>query len=195
MFVDPSNYGDADKYFRGCFIKVNEYGDTLVRIDKVTEEALWGEDENGESICIEINGQETGSIGYELDYVIPKKAYFQVGSQAGFLTRIPARMWKKGISKENTNMYLLGKNAFHNWNVNFESLKAYVNKPQYLPFTEVDNKESVALSPRFAMNGRDVYLDLTMVGRYYPTGKTLVCKKLFIKDLTPLFPGVKIVKG
>lgn len=195
MFVDPSNYVDADKYFRTCFIKVKEYGDVLVRIDKVTEEALWGEDQNGEGVCIEINGQETGTVGYTLDYVIPKKAYFQVGQKAAFLTRIPARMWKKGISKENTQLYLLGPGGFSGWGVSFESLKAYVEKPQYLPFTETKNQQSVALSPRFAMNGTDVYLDLTMIGRYYPTGKTLVCKKLFIKDLTPLFPGVKIVKG
>lgn len=195
MYVDSTNWQDADKYFRGCFIKLKESGDTLVLIEKVNQQALWCQDENGEAVCIEINGEETGTIGYELDYVIPRKSYFQDGNTANILTRIPARMWKKGVSKENTAFSVLVDGVFLKRDVSFEALKAYVHKPVYLPYTEATNYNSIALSPRFAMWKSNVYLDQIQVGRYYQESKTLLCKKLFMKDLASLFPGVKIAKG
>jgi hypothetical protein len=197
VFVSPENWGDAEKYFHGCFIKVREYGDVLVRIDKVTPEALWGEDENGEGVCIEIDGKQTGKPFYELDYVLPRKAFFQYGANATLLFRTPARMWKKGINKQNTNISSLLEDG--NWkarNLDFNYLKAYVNKPGYVPFNEFNAYDSIALSSRFAMTkGGQIYIDLVNIGKYYKKENTVICKKLFAKDIANLFPGVKVAKG
>lgn len=195
MYAEPANYQDVDKYFRNCFIKVAEYGDTLFFIEKVTPEGIFGQDEHGEPVCVEFDGKELGKVGYHLDYIIPKKAFFQVKDKAVLLGRIPARMWKKGISKENTCFYVFGE-RITTIDVGFEILKAYVQKPIYLPYTELKDKVSLALSPRVALHKNGfIFVDSTKVGRYYDSSKTIICKKLFLNDLKPLFPGIKFAKG
>lgn len=194
MFLDPNNWMDGEKYFSGCFIKVKEYGDTLVRVDKVTPEALWGVDAHGENICIEIDGKETGQVGYDLDYVIPKKSYFQYGARAVLLKRIPARMWKKGLNKQNTALSCLTEEGgFSNVSLNFDVLQAYVSKKTFGSLHDLQELESVALSPRIAVacEGR-VFIDQTAIGTYYDKRNVIAVKKMFVPEITKLVKGVKI---
>lgn len=193
MFVNSSNWSDAEKYFQGCYIKCKEYGDTLVLIKKVTPEALWGVDEYEQNVCIELDGENTGTHGYELDYILPKKAYFQYGAHAYFLSRIPARMWKKGLSSENTTIQSLGLNGHSFTSFHLKYLKGFVNKPGYVNYKEITDQTSVALSPRFAMRKTDgvIFLDITQIGCYNKTTNTVVVPKLFLDDVKPLFVGAK----
>lgn len=195
MYIDPKNWSDGEKYFSGCFIKVKEYGDTLVRVDKVTPEALWGVDAHGENICIEIDGKETGKVGYDLDYVIPKKSYFQWGSRAVLLQRIPARMWKKGLNKQNTSLvHMTEVGSFSQLSLSFEALQAYVNKKMFGTLEDLQTCESVALSPRIAMcKAGLLYVDRTAIGKYYSSRKTITVKKMFVPEVTKVLQGVKIV--
>lgn len=192
MYLDPTNYNDADKYFSGCYIKVREYGDTLILIKNVTERALWGQDEFDQLVCIDIDGEHTGKKGYELDYIIPKKTYFQFGSQAHLLTRIPAKMWKKGINKQNTNVFrLTSVGDFKLVDLTFKILKGFTFKPGYGNLNSLDTLESVALSPRFALTaGGDLFLDNNKIGKFYKESRSFVVQELFLDEIKSLFPGV-----
>lgn len=193
MFVSPKNYQDADKYFRNCYIKVKEYGDTLVLIEKITPEALWGEDEYGNKVCVEIDGSTTGQLGYTLDFLLPRRAWFQFGDSAHFLCRIPARQWKKGVCKDNTSIQRLVTGKLFSVGLSFNLLHAYVHKQVYHVPQELPGKESIALSPRFALSSDGtIYLDAVAIGKYYPNQNTALVRKLFLQDVKPLFNGVKV---
>ena len=196
MFVSKENWQDAEKYFSGCYIKVKEYGDTICCVVKVTPEAIWCEDEHGNNVCIELDGALTGKVGYDLSYVLPKRSWFQIGPFAYFLNRIPARMWKKGICKQNTSLYQLQSNGgLAASGLNFETLHAYVNKPFYQPSLDLQHGEiSRALSPRFAFTlDGSLMLDLTKIGQFVKPNNLLV-KKIFLPEVSQLLPNVK-VKG
>ena len=190
MRVTPDNYGDAEKSFSGCFIKVKEYGDTICLLQKALPQALIGEDEHGNAIAIEIDGHTSGKVGYDLDYIIPKKTFYQRGNYAMFLSRIPARQWKKGICKANTALHrVMQDGGFAAINLTFEELAAYTKKPDYQTPDQIQGKYSVALSPRFALtHSGDVLLDQAVVGRAYLAKKLVLASKLFVDDIISLFP-------
>ncbi len=192
MFVSPDNWQDAQKYFNGCFIRVKET-DMLVHLNKVTMEGLFGIDENNNNIFIEFDGVTTKKVGYDLDYILPQKSFFQDKTVAKLLYRIPARMWRKGLCEENTKIESLG-GGFGKAAINFATLKAYVNRT-YLPWTEYQANLSVALSPRFAMNSiGEIYIDKLKIGKYLTTTKSVLVKQMFVPEITQLFPGV-LVRG
>lgn len=197
MYTSSENWHDVEKYFQGCYIKIKEYGDNLVYISKVQQDGLYGHDQWENPIFIEFDGEVAGINGYEIDYVIPKRAYFQFGNRAYYLSRIPARMWKKGINKLNTTLQSLDESGFFNKeDLNFKSLMAYVNKPGYMPFQCIEEDyESIALSPRFALcSDGKLFLDSHCIGKYYLDSKTVIVKPLFYNDVKSLFSGIKIAK-
>lgn len=195
MFVSKENWQDGEKYFAGCYIKVKEYSDTLCKVIKVTEEAIWCEDEHGNNVCIELDGAVTGKVGYDLDYILPKRAFFQLGDFACFLNRIPARMWKKGLCKQNTALYqVTHTGTFSPASLTFENLHAYVHKPFYSPTISLDGLYSKALSPRFALTkDGTLLLDMTKIGQLTGT-KTILVKKIFVPEVSKLLPET-VVKG
>ncbi len=196
MFLNSKNYEDGEKYFGQTYVKIKEYGDTICLVEKVTPEAIWLTDEHDQKVCVELDGATTGKAGYNLDFILPKKTWFQMGNVAYFLTRIPARMWKKGISKSNTTINCLKVGGFLQVGLSFQSLHAYVHKPFYSTAEEMYKNEwtSVALSPRFALcKTGELFLDQTKIGVYDKDTDTLVVKKVFVPDVLPLFnPSSKV---
>lgn len=190
MFVEPANWPDAEKYFAGCFVKVKEYDDTIVYLDKVTNEGIFGTDENNNNIMIEFDGATTGKVGYTLDYILPKKSYFQYGPYAALLYRIPARMWKKGINKQNTELVRL-ENSFNKMPLGFDELKAYVRKPVHQSYTTYKDNESTALSPRLAITFMgDIFIDKTKIGKLIDN--QVIVRKLFLDECKTVFPGCRV---
>lgn len=103
MKVGPHNTADLKKYFGGTFLMVPEVSTKKV----FTLEHISG---SGITLRDTVNG-ELGFIsfedGFEYDVVSPlvnKKQWFQYDNRAYLMQRIPARMWRKGICTENTQL-------------------------------------------------------------------------------------------
>lgn len=197
MFVNSQNWEDATKYFKDCYVKFKETGDEIFFVETVSPSLLVACNRAGEEVGLDLNN------GYTLDYVIPKKTIYQWGEQATMLSRIPARMWKKGINKANTRFEVLRYNG--TWQpsgFDFNTLEAFVNKPCYTTFADFEKSvrnggpmESAAISPRVsASRDGSVFIDSVKVGQFYPDKKLLKLKAIFYPELKPLFDIYTLTK-
>jgi hypothetical protein len=196
MLASQENWKDVQKYFQGTFVKFTSEGEKIWLITKVTDTVILAKDRNGEEVCVEL------ARPFMLDYVLPHKAVYQFGEHAAVLQRLPQRMWKKGLSNENTE--LLSCSAQGSWQpmqFSAETLEGFVNKPGYFSFIDAENQfkngeslQSVALSPRISLTRKGgVFIDTVLVGRCNKSG--LVVKKTFFNDVAPLFPISMIKKA
>jgi hypothetical protein len=202
MHATTSNYEDVKKYYQGTYVKFKEEGDTLYYIDRVDPDKIIAKATNGDLVGIDL----TVNGGYHIDYVIPKKTVFQYGNVVVMLSRIPARMWKKGTSKENTRFERL--DAEGKWSkIPFSAsmIESFINKPCYydapLALKEFTNQHSdlcaAALTPRISMSrGGKIMVDQIIVAKYDFEKKAITCKLLFHSEISKLFPdiSVKVVK-
>jgi hypothetical protein len=196
MFVNQLNTDDIKKYWQGCHVKFKEDGDRIYHIRAVDGKYIYAEDRQGEEVLIDL------AKGYNIDYVIPKKTTYQYGDYAACLSRIPARMWKKGMNKANTQFETLTSTGWKVTTYDIAIIEGFVNKPSYYHieealnlFAKTENQQSCALSPRFSLHRKgNVYLDTTPVARLEQQAKRLVAKKIFVPELSKLFPGMT-VKG
>lgn len=151
MIFQSSNWEDISRYYRNTYVKFKETGDRLFFIRRVDNYAVTGTDEDGTEFELYLNDEHP----YEVDYILPRKSYFQVGKRATMLARIPAKQYQRGISNGNTMLTSLNKNGgIAKHEIGFEILKQFVTKQTYWTLEEaVKNKgrnTSIALSPRFA---------------------------------------------
>ena len=190
MLASKENWKDVQKYFQGTFVKFASEGEKIWQIYKVNDEIILAKDRNGEEVCVEL------ARPFKIDYVLPKKAVFQFGENAVILQRLPHRMWKKGLSNENTE--LIACNANGAWNAlgfNAEILEGFVNKPGYFSFVDAESQfkngeslQSAALSPRITLTRKGgLFIDTVLVGRLNKSG--LVVKKTFFNDVAAYFPS------
>lgn len=195
MLLTSQNVEDIQKYFGGTYIKIPEYGDLICYVDKVLPEALLLRDAEENPLALELDGATTGKKEYNLEYIIPKKTYFQYEDCAYFLTRIPAKQWKKGISKSNTQIFKLTGNTFKSLGIDFKILTAYTNKHEYPSVFYMDNYDSLALSSRLALDcySKNIYCDTCVIGKYDPKEELVFVKKLFEKEVKAVFPNKKVV--
>lgn len=195
MFVNCNNYEDIKKYYQGCFVKFKETGEHIWYIDHVDPEKIVCSDSKKEEVAIDLD------IGYEIDYILPKKTVFQFGDYAMILTRVPARQWKKGLSKQNTRFARLG--AQGSWGaVDFaiSYIEGFTNKPSYYDAQDTlkafanpaSDLQSAAITPRISMcrEGK-VFIDGVLVGKFDLNEKTFVCKKIFQPELAHYFKDFK----
>jgi hypothetical protein len=192
MYIDKHNTADIVKYFHNTYVKFKEEGDKIFRIKRVNPNHVLVEDCRGEEAIIDLEE------GYHLDYVMPKKTVFQVGESSYFLSRIPARMWKKGMSVDNTQFQVLSSTGM--WvptSFDINTLESFVNKPCYFKlddaianFTGATGLQSAALTPRISIskNG-SVHIDTVMVGKYSFAKKELTYKAIFREELSKVFTG------
>jgi hypothetical protein len=194
MYVDKTNYEDIVKYYKKTYVKLRECGEVIYLITEVYKDKIILQDIQGEevAICLE--------QGYNLDYVIPKKTVYQHGENALFLSRIPARMWQKGMSNKNTMFQLLSAaGSWHPHPFDIKVIDGFVNKPSYFSlddavtnFTKGDHLQSAALTPRISMSRKGaVFIDTVMVGRFAATSRTVTFKKIFRDEIVQAFPGCK----
>lgn len=183
------NYRDIQKYFQGSYIKLPEAGETLHWIDRVYEDHIKGKlyqkNEKGEV-------EEEPFIYYlhplseaspEVEYIMPRKSYFNHEGRAMFLSRIPARQYHRGITAENTQIQALNATAFVGISINASRLTAYVGKQAFMPFKQ--HAGSYAVSSRMAVNELGLlYLDTTKIGRvHYEERLIIVSNEMFIPEV------------
>jgi hypothetical protein len=196
MFCNQHNTEDIKKYFQHTYVKFKETGDQIWYIGHVDHDKIVCNDKNKEEVAIDLE------IGYQIEFILPRKAVFQYGSQCVMLNRIPARQWKKGLSKQNTEFNVLGYDG--TWtkkNFDIDWIEAYVNKPSYYTTDAAlfefkrDNSDvgSVALTPRisFTRTGK-VFIDRLLVGKVDLETNQLICKKIFQPELSSLFSNLSI---
>ena len=195
MLLTSINTEDIQKYFGGIYIKIPEYGDLICYVEKVLPEALLLLDSDDNHLALELDGKITGKSEYLLEYIIPKKCYFQFEESAYFLTRIPAKQWKKGISKSNTAVYKLSGGKFHAQSIDFKILRQYTNKHEFPSIFSAHDYSTAALSSRIALDCSTgiLYCDITAIGKYLAKENTVVVKKLFYKEIEFFFPNKKVV--
>lgn len=171
MIFTPENSSDVVKYFRGSYVKFPETGDYLCTVDQVEDSRIFGKifspDEHG--VWDARPFQQPLFGGIEIDFVMPKKGFFNYNGAAHLLTRIPARQYRKGICGDNTCVnYLCANGAWKATHVsNFQMLTAYVNKKQYLPFDKHEDLVSYAVAPRMAVTKKGyIMVDKSLIGHY-----------------------------
>lgn len=200
MFVSQENWEDCKKYFEGCWVKFKEEGDNKIwNINEVNTKYIVAQGIDKETIGIDL------SVGYTIDYVIPKKTTFQLGEEAVNLSRIPARQWKKGMNKQNTLFsHLSAANGWINGTFNPQVINGFVNKPTYYSYKDAEREFkksehllSAALDPRIAVTRLGaVYIDSVMVAKWNIEKESLVIKKIFVPEIAAVFPNIhyRVVK-
>lgn len=196
MFANQSNADDVKKYYHQTWVKFPKLsGDTLWWIDRVSHEFLEVLSDKGEEALIDLKR------GQEMDYVIPKKTVYQFGNKAAYLSRIPARQWKKGMCEKNTKYQTLSSTKWDNHTFDIGIIAAFVNKPAYLDFYSVQKQwqcsdftmMSVALTPRISCNNTgSVFIDDTLVGKYDLTKDLLTTREIYKENLQPIFYKSKL---
>ena len=195
MLITSATYEDCKKYFQHTWVKFKEEGDKIWYITSVDIHYIYAKSITDEEILIDIT-----EGGYTIEYLIPKKTIFQHGEHAVMLSRIPARMWKKGMSKQNTQFQSLTFDGWKSKEFDMGVIDGFVNKPCYYSvedalneFTKSEHLQSAALSPRIALSRKgSVYIDNVLVGRYLQEKKTLSVKKIFSPEISPLFSTLQI---
>lgn len=102
MYAAQKNVADVKKYFLGTFIVCPEYDpNKMLYVDGVNSSGIYVLDANQDKGLISL---EDG--GYHLKSPLTlRRQWFNCdydGGCATMISRIPARMWKKGVSQENT---------------------------------------------------------------------------------------------
>lgn len=199
MFASFTNYEDVKKYYEKTFIKLPDLGDEIVHVDRVTPERM----EVTNPLTKEPIWVMLKTRPYELSFVLPRKTVYQMDNNAVMLSRIPARMWKKGLTHANTQFQTLGVSSWALSDFNINMIVKFVNKPTYLSFAEAkhgfenSNLQSAAMSKRvsLSLNG-NVYVDSVLVGRLAIKENVLTTRSLFVPTLKPLFSTVdfKVLK-
>lgn len=181
-----SNRDDIRRYFRGTFVKFQEFGDVLFYINDVLGDAVHGVDENDDDFILHLHDDRP----YQVDFVLPHKAVYQHGRNVALVQRYPARQYRRGICEDNINIRnLIGGEALA---VNFANLKVFVNKPNYRSLKEAisgrNNLFSVAVTPRFAFDKRSAQLWLMnkAIAQYNRETKTFECLPIFKEDVLDL---------
>lgn len=188
---------DLSKYFNGTFVKfigirgVFSDGtecapaDELVHfIDSVGGNVIKGKRfENGETVPFQFMlYSEHSHSAPEIEFILPKKSFFNTDKGAMLLQRIPARQYRRGICGDNTHIALLkGNGGWQNVGVNFENLDGYVRKPAFPQFHPSDN--SYAVSRRIAVANKQVLVDQTVIGTINYEKKYVAVVPLFASEI------------
>lgn len=188
MIADKFNMKDIEKYYRGTFIVCPEYDPKkLLYVRNVMHNGI------EVSFTTPDGTEEMGFIdvlesSYRINSPLPvRRQWFQLnGIYAGYIARLPARMWKKGLHKENTLVYHVGeKGHFQQLAIHAEILSNLLipSYPEKISF-QADEPMSVALSPiwGWCRKSNDVFLHDKIVGRTSARGAKLILLKEF-KDL------------
>lgn len=198
MFINSQNFDDVKKYFQHTYVKFAETGDHIWHIDTVNPNEIICSDKNKEQVGIDL------TIGYNLEYILPRKAVFQFGNEAVMLSRIPARQWKKGMCKANTAFHsMTSEGTWVQLNFDINMIEGFVNKPSYYPL-DIAVKElsdengdlfSVALNSRMSLSkSGKLYIDNVLVGKVIFKDKVVVCKHIFKPEIAKIFANGFTVK-
>ena len=190
MLFIPENADDISRYYRNTFVKFRETGETLFYIQNVNCDKVTGTAADGTPFELLLDQAHP----YEVDYLLPRKSFFQYGVHACLLQRIPAKQYQRGVSESNTTITRLATNK-ETLSFGFELLTSFVGKqafPKLLSVIGDKSKVSVALSPRLAYisASRQIYADLTKIGQVKMKERTIQCPyPIFKPELEALVQG------
>ena len=176
MLFTPANYEDISKYYRKTFVKFKETGDMLFYIREVNSERVSGLAQDGTPFDLFLSEE----FPYEVDYVLPRKSFFDFSNHAVLLQRVPAKQYQRGISNGNVSVSVLKAGGSpSDLPLDFAVLRAFVSKQVFESLDTAINsdKTSVVLSQRFAFTpaNRKIYADFTCVGQMLPKRKEIKC--------------------
>lgn len=195
MIFNQKNIDDIKKYYQGTWVKFPRISaDALWYVDRVTGDFLEITSDTGEEALFSLKKD------YPVDYVLPGKAVYQFGNNAAFLSRIPARMWKKGMSASNTQFKVLNILKWNNLKFEISAIKAFVNKPAYMDpyavlqhFKQGSELESAAISPRISFNrSGSIFIDEIMIAKFDFTKDVITTREIYSQTLKPLFHKTKL---
>jgi hypothetical protein len=183
MKFAPANRDDINKYYRNCYVKFKEFGDLLFFIKEVSAAKVMGQVEDGREFHLHISQEHP----YDVEFILPRKSFFQYNGRAMLLQRHPARQYHRGICGENTSINFKAPGAngqIHGHGMDFSVLRAYVNKPQFPKLSDAIRMEdeSVALDRRmmYMRSTHQIHVDFVPVARVNVKAST-------IRMLCPIF--------
>jgi hypothetical protein len=115
MKASSLNWRDVEKYYAGTFIMVPEVSEqSFFRVTKVSPDGMVVTD--WQNLSEEGFISFTGGYQYEIKNPLFGKNQWVLNSKGGaaFVTRRPARQWKKGISEQNTLIYSINSKGVIN---------------------------------------------------------------------------------
>lgn len=143
MKATQDNWKDVQKYFLDTFVICPELDSRkLLHVDRV---------DPGGMRVLAYGTAEKGFVEFPYEIKSPlttRREYWQYGNCATLISRIPARMWRKGISCENTVMQsLTGNGTVGDNNFGGSIISSYVeNSGKYAELKEMEDRQSIALS-------------------------------------------------
>lgn len=196
------NSKDIQKYFQGAFVKfpgmggvygdgsaAKEAGDIIHTVDQVTPSSIRGKRREGdEDVPYEfILYSEDDVPPPEVEFILPRKGFFNTSNGAHVLFRIPARQYKRGVCTDNTMILRLQANGeFEQQPLDIGLLTAYVEKQAYRGFKEcTPGMSSYAVSRRMAVTaGGLIYIDRVKIGSInYQDKKITLGQNLFQQEV------------
>lgn len=184
MKVTPDTAGDFEKYYSGTYIVVPEAEPNEVGLVKGISNTV---------AYLEYDGYQEAKliydkVGYEVKSPLTlSKQYFLMDDKSvAFIQRVPARMWKKGISTKNTQISRPDGCAVM---LGFNSLNAFLqNKDKVSTFEEVSANKQGVIDKNWCVYAGSVFLKGYAVGKFNERKQTL----LIGRDFLPFFPQKKI---
>ena len=194
------NSKDIQKYFQGAFVKfpgmagvfgdgavAAEAGDIIHTVEQVTSSYIKGKRIEGNDavpyeFCLY---SEAEVVPPEVEFILPKKSYYNGPSGALMLFRIPARQYKRGVCSDNTAIVQLqSAGTFEPYPLTVITLTEYVGKQAYKRF-EAHKLPSYAVTRRIgvAANGH-VFMDRVKIGTIdYTTNTIKLGRDLFVPEV------------
>lgn len=191
------NSKDIQKYFQGAFVKfpgmggvygdgsaAKDAGDIIHTVDHVTPNSIKGKRREGdEDVPYEfLLYSEDEAPPPEVEFILPRKGFFNADSHAYMLYRIPARQYKRGVCNDNTAIVkLTADGSFNEQPLDIKLLTAYVEKQAYRGFAS-HGLSSYAVSRRIAVSASGmVFIDRVRVGSVDTSEKTITLSQILFQ--------------
>lgn len=192
-----NNEDDCRKYYEETFVQFKEEGlDKLFFVLSVGDGHMFVRQVQDDGAL----GSETIGVnienGYNMDFILPRKACFNHHKRSLFLSRIPEKQWKKGIHSQNTiMMYLSAVGDWRKLPFSAQYLIRYISKNAWKHCDNLElTTESMALNTRLSLSANGyVFLDRTYVGLYNRGENTIKCHPLVHKEVLPYFSHAKVL--
>ena len=197
MQFSQENASDIRRYFNGSFVKFPQSGELLHYIEQSNDTSVRGKvyipNDKGEweTRPFIYHLSPEGKQAQEVEFVLPRKSYFNYKGSAHILYRLPARQYHRGITRENTLICRLSSEGdFGNTHLDFECLNAYVGKQAFPKFEVREAELSYAVSRRVAVSSynRRVFVDRVAVGKisYQGQGCIILENDIFLPEIQKL---------
>lgn len=184
MKFSKDNWEDIKKYFDKSYMKFPLLGDEVVYVESVSSAGMSGKrmkNADWDGWQFTFGGVDTVA---EVEFVLPRKSYFQSDNGAYLLTRLPAKQYKRGMCRENTSIECLTIHGFEGVPLSLELINAYTHKPSFQGFCE-ELGSSYAVSRRMAVDQTGkIYIDHTRIGYIDVKERSINCNiELFVPEI------------